>query len=268
MLLDGEPLHLHGRTLRGQGAPIAGEDLMGPQTAEVVLSYQEREVGEALHERLVVLPVLHHQPRDPQEERCIGLLPDGDPVIGLGGRRAVLGRDHHDLAPPLHALDEPVGVGQLVLHQVLPVHDDELRRAQVVEVAVGGLDSVHPGMARRLVSVPGVVGPGSPGPCLLAGDAADLDIQQGEGVAQAVHAVLPQDTEQTHTAAHLDAAGAGASCGLHHLRLLTLGEKPAAPLLAAVAACDGIQGPGDQREGLIPRGLDELVLTPPVEQEP
>src|SRR3970282_1498737 len=51
---------------------------------------------------------------------------------------------------------------------------------------------------------------GWPGARILGPDAADLSVEEGERVVEAVHAVLADDAEEAHTAPHLDRAGAGA----------------------------------------------------------
>ena len=139
-----KPWILKRRPVGREVALVVGEDLVGPQPLQVVGAHQQREVGERFDEVLVVPALLDHQPGDAQPQRRVGLGPDGDPVVGLGGGGPYSGAMTTIFAPALHALDEPVGVGQLVLDQVLAVHDDELGEAQVVEVAVRGLQAVHP----------------------------------------------------------------------------------------------------------------------------
>jgi hypothetical protein len=265
MLLDGQALDLHRRALGIEIGAVVRKDLVSAQPAEVVVPHQKRKVGEALDEALVVLSLLHHQTSDTQPESGIGGRPDGDPVVGLGRGRPVLRGNDDDLAAALHALDEPVRVRELVLHQVLAVHDDELRVAQIVEIAVGGLDPVHPGVTRRLVAVPGVVRPGATGTGLVGPYAADLGVEQGERIAETVHAVFPQHAQEPHTAAHLDRARPRPAHGFHHLGLVTLLEKALSPFLSAVATGNSVERQGDLLERLLPRDLDEFVVAPAVE---
>ncbi len=164
VLIIGQPLHLLARPVGVEGGAVVRKDLVRPKSFEVVGPDQEREIGELFDEGFVVPFPVHHQPRHAQPQGRIGGRPDGHPVIGLGGRRAVLGRDHHDPGAALHAFDEPVGIGDLVLHQILPVHDDELREPVIVEITLGILEPVDPRLTRRLIAVPGVVGPVAPRP--------------------------------------------------------------------------------------------------------
>ena len=262
MLLRGDPLDLHRRTIgrKSRQRFVVREDLVGAQALEVVLSHQQREVGEALHEGFVVPLVIDHQFRDAEPKRGVGRRPDGNPIVGFGRGRAVFRRDHNDLGPTLHALDKPVGVREFVLDEILPVHDDELGGAQIVEVAIRGLQSVHPRVSRCLVAVPGVVREIAPGAGMFVINATDFSIEQGEGVVEAIHAVLADNAEQAHSATHLNGASTCPAHLLDHLGLVALGQQLFGSLLATVTGRNGGQRLGDIVERILPGDLDELVL--------
>ena len=177
VLFSGEPLNGHRRPVSGEGGLVAFEHLVGAEPLQRVGPDQQREIRELLDEVLVVLIPLDQEAGDPQKQRGIGLWTNGNPVVGLGGRRPVLRRNHHNLAAAFHAFDEPVGIGQLVLDQVLAIHDDELGEPEVVEVAVRRLQAVDPGMAGRLIAVPGVVGKVAAAFRLVRPDATDLGVE-------------------------------------------------------------------------------------------
>ena len=99
---------------------------MSAQTLQGVCTHEEREVREGLDEGLVVPSPVDHQLGHAEPESRVGGGADGDPVIRLGGGRTVFGSDDDDFGAALHALDEPVGIGQLVLDQILSIHNDEL----------------------------------------------------------------------------------------------------------------------------------------------
>ena len=252
MLLRFKPLDPHRWSVRGEGASVVGKDLVSPQALERVGADQERKIGELQDEVFIVPALLDHHSRDAEPERRIGLRPNRDPVVGLGRRGAVFRRDHHDLPATFHTFDEPVGIGQLVLDQVLAVHDDQLRKTQVVEVAIGGLKAMHPGVAGSLIAVPGIVGPISPGEGLVGADAPDLRVEQRQRIVESVHPVLADDPEQSHAAAHLDTAGPCAAGLFHHLRLVSLVEQPPRSLGSAVAPGDRLERPRDRVENVGP----------------
>src|SRR3989454_10762923 len=84
---------------------------------------QDRTVRVLFAEVRVVQILIKEDLNDPQEQTRIRRGPDGNPVVGLRRGRAVLRHDDHDTAAALHALDEPVGFGHLVLDEVLaPAH--------------------------------------------------------------------------------------------------------------------------------------------------
>ena len=240
-----EALEPEGGTLRIEAALVVGEEVLGTQAGEGVQPDEEGEVGEAFDEGLVVGLVLHEPAGDAQEEGGVAGRPDGDPVVGFGRWRGVLGRDGDDLGPALHGLDEEVGLGHLVLDQVLATLDVQPRVAQVVEVAVRGLQAGDEGMAGGLVTVPGVVGPHAPALGLLLVDAAHVNIEQRQHVGEAVHAVLADDAQQAHAATALEGTGAGAFHGLDHLLRIALGAQTLGALFARVAAGDGDHAAGD-----------------------
>ena len=95
-----------------------------------------------------------HRLDEPQPSIALGALWSGNgqrkPPVRRAGAATV---DH---------LDEPVGVGHFVFDQVLATLDVQLGVAHVVHVAIGRLQSVNEGLARRLVAMPGVVRPQPP----------------------------------------------------------------------------------------------------------
>ena len=120
-------------------------------------------------------------------------------------------------------------------------------------------------MARRLVAMPGVVGPVAPSERFQGAHPAHVLIQHGQGVVHPVHPVLADHAEQSHAAAGLDAPGARTVCLLDHLRLISLGEETLFALLATVALGHRYQRPRDAGEGIVPCDLDELVVAAAVE---
>ena len=123
---------------------------------------------------------------------------------------------------------------------------------------------MHPRVSRRLIPVPGVIGPVATGECLFRSHSADLGVEQRERVVQPVHPIFADDTEKTHPSAHLDAASASAPGGLNHFGLVALGQQPFLSLLAAIAGRDGDEGLGDVVRGILPGDLDKLILSPPI----
>ena len=191
MLLRRQSLNLHRGSVRGQLTLVTIEDLVGAQPAQVVGSNQEWKVGELLYEVLVIGFTINHQFGDAQPQGSVGGRTYRNPVVRFGSGRTVLGSDDHDLSPALHAFDEPMRVRKLVFHQVLAIHDDELGEAQVIEITVGGLQTMDPGVSRCLISMPGVVGPVAPAAGLLRPHSPNNGIQQAHGVVEPVHPVLP-----------------------------------------------------------------------------
>ena len=147
---------------------------------------------------------------------------------------------------------------------MLDVHDDELGEAQVVEIAVRSLEPVHPRVSRRLISVPGVVGPVPTGQGIFLANATNLGIEHCKRVVEPVHPILADDTEKAHPPSHLDATGAGAFGGLDHLRLVALSQESVLSSFTAVACRNGDKGFGDIVKCILPGYLDELILPPPV----
>ena len=112
---------------------------MSPQAFEGVCANQEREVGKRFHKFFVVLSAINHHFGDTQPKSGICRRADGNPVVGFGGGGAVFRSNDHNLSAALHALDEPMGIGQLVFYEVLSIHNNQLGRTQIIEVAVRGL---------------------------------------------------------------------------------------------------------------------------------
>ena len=195
VLLFGQTLDLETGAVGGEIAFISWNNFIGPQPLEVVGPHQQWKIGELLDEFFVVPLLVDHQLGDAQPQRRIGLRTDRHPIVGLGARGPILGSDHHNSTAAFHALNEPVRVGHLVLDQVLAVHDDQLAEPQVVEVAVGGLQTVDPRVSRRLVAVPGVVAPVAAAPGLVGADISHVSVQKCHGVVEAVHAVLPDHAQ-------------------------------------------------------------------------
>jgi len=71
-----------------------------------------------------------------------------------------------------------VGIGHFVFHQVLAVHHDELGIAEVIEIALAVLQSVHPRVTGGLVAMPGVVGPDPTGLGFVVFYAPDMNIEE------------------------------------------------------------------------------------------
>ena len=78
------------------------------------------------------------------------------------------------------------------------------------------------GMAGRLVAVPRIIGPVAPTQGLLRADAANLRIEQGQGVVEPVHSVLSNNPQEAHPSAHLDASRTGFLCLFDHFGLVSL----------------------------------------------
>ena len=244
---------------------VAGNDLLRLEPLERVGPDQEGQVGEALDVGGVVPLLVDEDAGEAQEERRVGVGPHRDPVVRLAGGRAVLRHDADDLGAALHQFHEVVVVGPLVLHEVLADPDVELGEAQLVEVHIRGLQPVDEGLPRRLVAVPGVVGPVPSAPGLVRPHAAHVGVEQRQGVGEAVHAVFPDDAEEPHPAPALEGAGAGPVPVGEHLLGVALGQEPPLALIPAVALGDGHHPLGGIGVGLVPGGPEQLVLPAGVE---
>ena len=259
VLIVRDVLDLLARTIGGQGAGVVGEHFRGAQPLEIVFANEEWEIRELLYERFVIPLVINHQSRHAEPQCRVRGGTDRYPVIRLRGRRAVFGRDDDDLRPALHGFDEPMRVGHFVFHEILPVHDDELRVAEIVEVRLAVLQAMHPRMAGSLIAVPGVIRPDATRLGFLRFHAADVHVQQREGITQAIHAILAQHAQQAHAAAHLDSACACAAHVINHLLRITLRFEELHARFTAITCGDGLGSFRDIGERVVPRQALELI---------
>ena len=113
-------------------------------------------------------------------------------------------------------------VRPFILNHVLTDGDVQLTEAHVVEVHIGGLQPVDERKSRRLVAVPGIVGPVSPAAGLVLVHVSHVRIHQRKRVGEPVGAVFANDAQQPHAATELDGPGTGASPVAQHLFRITL----------------------------------------------
>ena len=252
VLLVRQPLHLHARPIRGEGGFVVRKNFRRAEPFEIVRANEQREISEALHECFVIPFVVHHQPGHTQPERRVRRRTHWNPVVAFRGRCAVFGSDYYDLAAAFHGFDEPMRISNLVFDQVFAVHDDQLGEAEIIEIALAVLKTVHPGLARRLIAVPGVIGPVAAGLGLFVIHTPHVDVQQRQRVAEAIHAVLAHYAEQAHAAAHFDRARPRPFHRLDHLRRVTLLFQQPRPGLAAVARGHRSQAFGDVEKRVAP----------------
>ncbi len=267
VLFFGEAVHCEARRVGLQAVRVALEHLVRPQSLQRVEADEQRHVGEALQEWPVDGVTVDERLRDPEHQR--GVREPGahrDPVVGLGTGSPVLGDDGDDLAAALHDLVEPVGVGHLVLDEVLPDHDDEAAVAHVVHVDLGRLETVHERETRGLVAAPRVLRPVAGALRFLFVDASDVRIEQRQRVGEAEEPELARHAVDGQGRSELHRADARLLPVLEHLGLVAvLVEQALLAFLAAVGLRDGHEAARDVVVGLLPGDPDELVVTPGVE---
>ena len=110
--------------------------------------------------------------------------------------------------------------------------------------------------------MPGIVGPVSAAKRFLRRDSANVGVQNSHHVGHPVHAVLTDDSQQSHTAPEFHGAGAGASGLLDHLWLIAIGLQTPSAFFSTVSAGNGDHRAGDVVVGLIPGHPDQAVGAP------
>ncbi len=260
VLLLGQVLDLEAGAVGAEAGTVVGEHVGGLEALEVVGPEEQGQVREALDEGFVMPLLIHDDLGHAQEDRDVRETgTHRDPVVGLGGRGAVFGRDGDDLAAVLDQVVEEMRLRHLVLDQVLAHLDVEPAVGQVVEIAVRVLDAGDEGMAGRLVAVPGVVGPDAAGFGVFLRDFADALVQEGEHVRDPVHAVLADHASEAHAAAQLEGAGTGAAHLGDHLGLVALGLEPFLAFFTAVCLGDVDGALGNVGKCLVPAHAVERV---------
>ena len=97
---------------------------------------------------------------------------------------------------------------------------------------------------------------------LLVDVGAELPVEQGEHVREAIEAEDPPDAEERHPAAHLDRLDARAVHRLDHRRVVALLEQLLGSPLAGVRARDVLEGGGGDAGRFVPGDADPVVRAP------
>ena len=238
---------------------VARNDLACPEELQRIETDQQRKVGEALDEVLVVALLRDQHLGQPERERGIGPRPDNDHLIRFWRSGAVLDRDHHDLCPLQPCLGEPVAVRHLGADPVHPPDDDEASVLGRREIKVHRLLACHHRVARREIRVPRIVVPAARSERVVGADLPNPRVKEGQRVAEAVVAEDAGRAQERHPASHLHCLGACALSGFDHRGVVPLLSEERLPGLATVCGGNVDERLGRDLEGLIPGDLHPLI---------
>ena len=152
-------------------------------------------------------------------------------------------------------------LGHLVLDQILPDLNDELREPQVVEIHVGRLEPVNIRMPRRLISAPRIFVPIPSSESRLGGNSTQVMVQETQQIRKPINAELTDKPVDRQIGTELHRPCAGSSHLFDHQRFVAIPQQPAFPVVAAVRSGNCLDSGRGVAKDFAPRQADKRVIS-------